>query len=619
MVVQAINPSAEASATGISFMQKVQTTAANARPERLLFVGNYQDGKAVDESKIYSSSGNADDVGAAFGFGSPLHRMALKAHPIDGSGSRVETYFLAAPAIKNGVKHKVSVSASGTVTSNATIYLRYKEQIFEAAADLASKISTSYQMNEALDPKGIKLNAFNRELVPFTVTKGMKALDVLRVIEEELDEYLEVPFVYQVQTGSARAAALKGTSAVDCLDLNAEDYKIAISVDGGEILLIDIGMVDASTVDDVLSVINAKLNGVTLSASDISETSATYILSSKTTGAVSKIEVVAPTDGTDLLAALNLTGSACGVDAESLVLEAKVAGETCKFDVDFVDGDGNSVTLDKYGINIDVAVIDEGAGILKLDEILEHIPENLRVTRVCSQFNDDLALDAMQEYFLGFRDPLIAQMVMCYTSRQLPENTLVKGTVDIDKLKEIGNKRREDSVNVCIFGDYGELRTLKYNERDQLLKAGIPNLVPLYGGGYEIGDLCTFFHPVGVKRPLYKYDVDVTVLGNMAYDLETRFKNSEEWKSFIFIKDSDKSTNPKVKKAKSLKTALNTMIEQWGLAAWVADVEATKEKTIVEQDKTNPDRFNINVLPTRSATGRIMDIVNLVSFMTGSN
>lgn len=621
MVVQAINPSAEASATGISFVQKVQTTAANARPERLLFIGNYQAGKKINENKIYLSSGNADDVGVMFGFGSPMHRMALKAHPIDGSGSLVETYFLAAPEIKNGIKHKVSVNIVGNVTSNSTLYLRYKEQIFEAAADLASKISTSYQLNEALDPKGIKLNAFNYEKIPFVVSKGMTPIDVLKVIKEELAEYLEVPFNCELKMTNASAAVLNGSEAVGCLDLNAEDYKIAISIDGGDAILVDVGMVDASTVEDVLTVVNEKLNGLglILSAKDVSETSAIYVLTSTTTGASSKIEILSPDSGTDLLAALKFVGGTHGTDAESLTLEAKVAGETCRFDVDFVDSDGDAITLDKYGIEINTSLIDEGTGVVKLDKVLANIPENLRVTRVCSQFNNDLALDAMKDYFLGFRDPLIAQMVLCYTSRQLPENELNKGTVDLDKLKEIGNKRRDDSVNVCIFGDYGELRSLKYKERDQLLKAGIPNLVPLYDGGYEIGDLCTFYHPTGVKRPLYKFDVDVCVLGNMAYDLQTRFKDSQEWKSFIFIKNSDKSTNPKVKKPKAIKTALNTMIDQWGEAAWIADVEATKEKTIVEQDKNNPDRFNINVLPTRSATGRIMDIVNLVSFMSGSN
>lgn len=618
MVVQAINPSAEASATGVSFVQKTQTTAANARPERLLFIGNYQEGKTVDESKIYSSSGNADDAGAMFGFGSPLHRMALKAHPADGSGCLAEAYFMAVPAAKDGVKHEVSVKASGTVTSNSTLYLRYKEQIFEAAADLASKISTSYQLNEALDPKGIKLNAFNRELIPFTVTKGMKSSDVLNAVKNQLDEYLEVPFTYKVLTGSASSAVLKGSAAVDCLDLNAEDYKIAFAVNGGETLLVDVGMVDASTVDEVLTAINAKLIGVTLSAVDISETSATYVLTSSTTGAASKIEISAPTEGTDLLAALNLSGSARGADGESLVLTAKVSGESCKFEVDFVDADGYAVTTANYGINLDATVVNEGAGIVKLDDVLENVPEYLRVTRVCSQFNDDLALDAMKEYFMGFRDPLIAQMVLCYTARQLPENKLAEGTVDLDKLKEVGTKRRDDSVNVCIYGDYSELRPLKYKERDQLLKAGISNLVPLYGGGYEIGDLCTFYHPVGVKRPLYKYDVDVCVLGNMAYDTQTRFRDSDEWKSFILIKENDKSSNSKARKLKALKTALNTMITQWGDAAWIADVEATKEKTVVEQDKNNPDRININVLPTRSGTGRILDIVNLVSFMTGS-
>ena len=619
MVVKSIASDARASATGVAFYQRARTTGEYLRPEKLLFLGNSQTGKTVEDNTIYSGSGNADDAGVMFGFGSPLHRMALKAFPADGSGANVETYFLPVSEIESGTKHKVNLSVNGTPTSNATLYFRYKEQIFEAAADIASKVATSAHSNPALDPKGIKLNAYNYENIPFTLQKGADAKTILSAIKDALDEYVEAPFTSVVDNElSATAAKIQSSSAVDCTALTESDYSVAYSVDGGERQEVSIGTVSAETAEDVITALSGHLTGLTLKADSPEEESSTYTLTSQTSGSSSKIEILTPSSGTDLFAALNISGTANGSSTIALTLESKVKGESAKFEVEVVNSEYKPVTEADYGVSFSTAVAGEGAGLVKIDDYLELITEELGITRVCSQFNDDNALDAMREYFQGWRtDTKIAQYVTCYTAKEFPESKLNKGTVDIDALVEFGNKRRDDQINAQIYGDFGKLRPLKWALRDKLLKAGIPNLEPLADGGYQIGDLCTFYHPQGTKKALYMYDRDVCCLGNIAYNLMYPFKYDENWNSVIVVSDDDVSTNPKARKVSAFVDKVNSIIRALGLAGLLANVERSIGYTISEIDSTNSDRINTNTFPDLSGVNRIMDICNMVGFNYG--
>lgn len=617
MVVKSIKTDARASATGVSFYQKAQQEGAYLRPEKILFLGNYQTGKILEKNTIYSGSGNSDDVGTMMGFGSPLHRMALKAFPLDGSGANVETYFLPIPEISSGTKHKVNLSVEGTAKSNATLYFRYKEQIFEAAADLASKVATIAHSNPALDPKGTKLNAFNYEKIPFTLKKGVSGKDILTEIKDALDEYVEIPFIaYVDDKASALPAKITSANPVDCTTLSADDYMIAFSVDGGEIQEINIGALPAETAGDVISVVGAMLSGLIISAADGTAAETTYTLTSSTNGTSSKIVISKPTSGTDLLAELNLSGSATGSASTVLTLESKVKGESSQFEIDVVNSEYKPVTMDDYGVSFSSSVVEEAAGLCKIDDYLENIGQELGITRVCSQFNDDNSLDAMKEYFLGWRDPKLAQYVICYTAKELPENNLAKGTVDVDKLVAFGNKRSDDSVNVQIYGDYGKLRSLKWELRDKLLKAGIPNLEPLSDGGYEIADLCTFYHQKSNKKTLYNFDRDICCMGNVGYYLLMSFKEAG-WKSAIIVGKDDITTNPRAKRIQAYIDKLNSCIRALGLAGILANVEKAAGYTIAEIDSTNSDRINANTFIEQSSVSRILDISNALGFNYG--
>ena len=77
-ITKGLDVSAIASATSVIVKQKNQQNAANLRPELIVCLGQAQTGKTTKNGELVLASGNADDIGTIYGFGSPLHRMAKK-------------------------------------------------------------------------------------------------------------------------------------------------------------------------------------------------------------------------------------------------------------------------------------------------------------------------------------------------------------------------------------------------------------------------------------------------------------------------------------------------------------------------------------------------------------
>jgi hypothetical protein len=172
MVTQTLDPNAIASATSISFQQKAQNTGAFSRDERILVIGNYTTDKSVVDNQIKQFF-NSDDVATVYGFGSPLHRIAMKLFPKDNNGSKVSTYFMGVDG--TGTSQVMTVNIlTGTPTKNFTCYLRFKELVFESPADVVGKIATSYQVNPAKAPRKMDLNIFNKVKIPFIIDKSLQ-------------------------------------------------------------------------------------------------------------------------------------------------------------------------------------------------------------------------------------------------------------------------------------------------------------------------------------------------------------------------------------------------------------------------------------------------------------
>lgn len=501
-ITKSLDVSAIASATSVSVKQKNQQNSANLRPEMIVCIGQAQTGKTVTTNELFLGSGNADDVGTLFGYGSPLHRMARKLYPRAGNGSKVDTYFMAVPAptTSSAEVKTLTVAATNNVKKSVNGYIILDDLIFEAAADVAGKVATIYHNNPAKDPRNVALNSFEKTAIPFTLIKGMTANEAASAIKEALEDYLEIPFTMELE------------------------------------------------------------NAV-------------------------------------------------------LTMTAKWKGSDSLFNLKVVGEDGEAIDSTTYGVTFTIARETESAGVGSIpDEALAKMDEELGVTRVISQYANDTVLDKLKEKFEGFHDGLIAQYVICYSAIQAPESSTVRGTWDVQTLLSQGNARRDDSINVQLVGDMGNLRKLTYAERNRLAKAGFSNIVKKSDGSHLLMDLISFYHPIGKTNPLFRFDRDITVIGNIANDFMSTFRDSDEWKSVILVGANDITTNPAARSLKDVKAAVNTRISLLGLAGLIANYAEAQKETEVEIDSNNPNRVNINPKFDLTGVGRIFDITNFIGF-----
>lgn len=205
-ITKGLDISANASATSVIVKQKNQQNAANLRPEKIVCIGQAQTGKNVETNNLVLASGNADDIGVMFGFGSPLHRMARKLFPKAGNGSKVDTYFIAVEAPKNAVAEEktLTITAEDGIQKSLNGYFVLNDLVFEAAADVVGKVATSSHNNPAKDTRNVDLNSYEKTAIPFTFTKGMSVSDCAKALKETLEDYLELPFTIALaQTDSA--------------------------------------------------------------------------------------------------------------------------------------------------------------------------------------------------------------------------------------------------------------------------------------------------------------------------------------------------------------------------------------------------------------------------------
>ena len=448
-----LDSTARASATCVGIKQKPQKSDNSFRPEIIVVIGQAQTGKDVTLNTPILASGDSDDAGVLFGFGSPLHRMAKKLFPKSDNGSKVDTYFMAVSAPKTGSSNvqKITITTEDGIKKSFDGYIKLRDLPFEAAADIAGKVATIYQNNIAVDPRNTDLNSFETSYIPFSLTKGMSASEAASEINDILTEEISLPFI--------------------------------------------------STVED---------NVITLTS--------------------------------------------------------KWIGSDSKFNIELVDNNNNSINPAEYGVSFKIETVTEAAGEGTIsDEALDKLDENFGVTRVVSQYSTSNVLDILKEKFEALQNPLIAQFVVCYTSIEAPESKTVQGTWDIKKLINFGNLRSDDNVNVQIAGDFGNLKKLKYKQRNKLLLSGFSNLIRKSDGSYRLVDLVSFYHPTGKSNPVYRYDRNITVIANITYYFLNYFNNSDEWKSVILVGEDDITNNPAARKLSDVKAAVNMLIGQLGL------------------------------------------------------
>lgn len=493
-----LNDNSIASAVNINMKHVSNPDAAKLRPEKVICIGQGATGNTAKVNKLVYSS-NADDIGTTYGFGSPLHRMAKKLFPKAGNGSNVDTYFLQVEAPTGGNAEIKTATVTGTASKTFNGIIKYRDLVFEAAADVAGKVATSTNNNPAQDTRKMDLNIFETNKIYFAVSKGMTAAEIAATIAECLAQDIEKPFNVTVE------------------------------------------------------------NGV-------------------------------------------------------LTLTAKWVGSDSAFEIEFVDENDNTIATATHGIKIEIARTTESAGVGTIsDAALALIDEETMVTRVAVQYATSTVLDKLKEKFNAFHDGLKSQYVLCYSAIIAPEKDTT-GKWDTETLKTNADLRKDDYVNVQIVADYpGRLQKLEYKERDRLLKSGIPNLILKSNGTWQIGDLCTFYHPENEQNPAYRFDRTVTLAGNITYIIRQIFEG-EEWKSVIFVDGSEPTTNPAAKTLKDVRAAVNKVIGVLGRNAILTNVQESQKLTTVRFNAVNPDRIDILNKLFYSNCGRIYNFENLTSF-----
>ena len=502
-IVTSLDSTAIASATSIVVKQKSEKNIAITRPEKIVFIGQAQTNKSITTNKLYLASGNSDDVGAICGFGSPLHRMAMKLFPKAGNGSKVDTYYIAVPEPTEAQAEEktLTISVNSNIKKSFTGKFIYNDLIFEAAADVAGKVATIAHNNPALDSRNTDLNCYEKTSIPFSITKGMTAKEAATSLKESLEEYLEIPF----------------------------------TIKNGE------------------------------------------------------------TDGV-------------------LIFTAKWKGSDSFFEFEIKNENDEDIDESIYGIKFEIERTAESSGVGKIpDETFAILDEEQNFTRVVSQYSTETVLDALQEHFEAFHDGEYKQYVICYSSIQAPESTTLKGTWDIESLITFGDKRRNDSINVQIVGDFGKLKKLKYKMRNKLAKAGYSHLIQKADGSYRLMDLISFYHPQDKTNPLFRFDRDITVIGNIVYKFDKAF-DTDDWKSFILVGSKDLTTNPKARRLEDVKAFVNATISSCGQLGLIANYAEAQKYTQLEIDKQNPNRININPKFDITGTGRIFDTTLFIGF-----
>lgn len=221
MVVKTISPSQQASLTGISFNSAVIDTPPAGRQEKIYVIGNYQTDKTITDyipDLIFSEG----QVGAKYGYGSPLHLAAKKLFPENGDVAIVPVNVVPIPDPGAGTAGSGSLAASGGATGDFTFYIIVNEQEIESAASAVKQIANNAQLNPAKPPRSLKIDAWNQSAIPVTITNGMDVTDIGDAIVSAITEAVSTPFTGVNTTGTV-ALTMKWKGATSNADLAIVD------------------------------------------------------------------------------------------------------------------------------------------------------------------------------------------------------------------------------------------------------------------------------------------------------------------------------------------------------------------------------------------------------------
>lgn len=187
-------------------------------------------------------------------------------------------------------------------------------------------------------------------------------------------------------------------------------------------------------------------------------------------------------------------------------------------------------------------------------------------------------------------------------------------------MEQIAAQRPEENyVGQVIPGIYpgavADRWTSSYDNRDTATKAGI-TATRVEGTSVLLSNVVTFYHSAAIQVSSngYREMRNIAILQNLLYSLYSEF-GSVKWQGFTIVADPAKVSNAvnreKVRSIESVRTALNSLADDFESKAWIYDAAFTK--TLLKEEsyiaiREASDGFNI-VFPCRlSGVGNIIDL-----------
>jgi phage tail sheath gpL-like len=154
-----------------------------------------------------------------------------------------------------------------------------------------------------------------------------------------------------------------------------------------------------------------------------------------------------------------------------------------------------------------------------------------------------------------------------------------------------------------------------YTARDLAVKAG-SSTIEVNDGVIEIGDIVTFYHPLGETPPAYRFVRDIVVIQNILFRVDRTFA-APAWAAAPLIPDDQPTVNPKARKPKSAVTEMYSIIDQLALDALISDPAFAKSNTTAFIDPQNPRRLNVQTIVKISGVTGVKDITLQWGFYFG--
>lgn len=585
-----IDASVVARVTGIETKyQDMRGGALLFLPQRVVVLGQGASDAVYSSSKYPALS--AGDVGARFGYGSPVHLAALQLLPIDGSGvGSIPVTIYPLQQLSGSTAASGDITPSGTQAQAATYRAR----------------------------------AGNVKSAPFVIPQGATVSYIIGAMMMAFQAVLEMPVSVAPAYGSVTQAAAGGNVGNATLS--------ALSVVGA-------ARPGAYKLTAVSSVANGGVFKLTDPDGNVIASAITMTpgVGGTTVVTVAGIQFTI-TDGT--------TDVAVG-DSYTITVPATKLNVTSRWKGDSANAIGLAIDGTSFGVTFAFTQPAGGAGNPDVTSALAQMGgvwETLIVN--CLNESDTNALGAINSVGEGrwgatFRKPF---MSFCgQTATEVADSTAISSQRPTDRINgHIPSPGSADLPLVVAAAGVAEIAKVANNSpsrdygsrkckgltpgpdgaqwdfphRDAAVKLG-SSTIEVKDGIVCLSDVVMYYRPTGEMPPAYRYACDIVKLQQIIFNVGLEFE-TEDWDGASLVPNDQVTVTPDVRKPKDVIAAANGVIDGAAAQALISDPKSAKKKTTCDIDSQNPKRFDLAIRVQLSGNANVKDVTLFFGFYYGS-